>query len=220
MPDPALLTRLRLMLPPGCGAAWTNPLADHPLSDTEAPARAAPARLREFAAGRAAARQAMAEIGEAAAPIPAGADRAPQWPPGIVGSITHSRSACLAAVMRAPPGAGIGIDLEEATPLDRPLWDTILLPHEQRVLLSWPPEVRAMMAKVAFSAKEAAYKAQYPTSRTLFGFDVMTVTLAGPPQGGQFDARFEQPIPPFAAGHRISGHYALCDDHILTVATL
>lgn len=216
MPDPALLARLRQMLPPGCGAAWTDPAADHPLTEAEAPPRATPARLREFAAGRAAARQALAEIGAGAALIPAGADRAPLWPDGIIGSITHTAGACLAVAMRAPAGAGLGIDLEQATPLDRTLWDTILLATEQRALLSWPAADRGLMAKTAFSAKEAAYKAQYPTSRTLFGFDVMTVGMAE----GRFEARFEQAIPPFDAGHSISGRYAFCDDHILTVATL
>lgn len=220
MPDhPALLARLRQMLPPDCGAGWADPAADHPVSWAEAPPRATPARLREFAAGRAAARLALAEIGEMAALIPAGDDRAPLWPPGIAGSITHSASACLAAVMRKRPGAGLGIDVEEAVPLDRPLWDTILLAHEQRALLDWPAAERGLMAKAVFSAKEAAYKAQYSTSRTLFGFDAMAVTLAGQITDGRFEARFERSIPPFEAGDRISGRYGFCDNHILTVAT-
>ena len=47
-------------------------------------------RRREFSAGRTCARQALRELGCADAPIVQDQNGAPLWPPGIVGSITHS----------------------------------------------------------------------------------------------------------------------------------
>ena len=48
-------------------------------------------RRREFATARACARAALAKLGVPAAPIVPGSRGAPQWPPGVVGSITHCR---------------------------------------------------------------------------------------------------------------------------------
>jgi 4'-phosphopantetheinyl transferase EntD len=69
-------------------------------------ARATEKRRREFTAGRECARAALAGLGLAAVPILRGYRGAPQWPDGVVGSITHcpgstrsltppSRAACL-----------------------------------------------------------------------------------------------------------------------------
>lgn len=180
----------------------------------EALIRAVPERQREFLAGRAAARRALAGLGLPPMPIPAGEDRAPQWPPGIIGSISHTRTACLAAVSLDPMLRGLGIDLEEDTPLQADLWDTILMPPEQGALRRRPKAEQGFLAKVAFSAKEAAYKAQYPHSRTLFGFDMLSVEL----EGTGFSACFRHPIPPFPEGFCIRGRYAQAQGHILTVA--
>ena len=49
----------------------------------------APARLAEFAQGRMHARIALARFGLADASIPMGSKRAPLWPAGFVGSISH-----------------------------------------------------------------------------------------------------------------------------------
>ena len=49
-------------------------------------------RRREFSAGRTCARQALRELGCADAPIVHNQNGAPLWPPGIVGSITHSNT--------------------------------------------------------------------------------------------------------------------------------
>ncbi len=52
-------------------------------------ANAVDKRRREFATARACARTALAKLGVPAAPIVPGSRGAPQWPPGVVGSITH-----------------------------------------------------------------------------------------------------------------------------------
>src|SRR5438874_13378259 len=66
-------------------------LPDAPLLGPEAAAvaSAVPSRQREFATGRACARQALAALGVAPVPLDRGAGGAPAWPAGGVGSITH-----------------------------------------------------------------------------------------------------------------------------------
>ena len=64
-------------------------------------ARAVQKRRREFATGRHCARSALGALGVGPAPILPGQAGAPQWPSGIVGSITHCAGYRAAAVARA-----------------------------------------------------------------------------------------------------------------------
>lgn len=191
MPDLAgLLAAVRPLLPEGTAVAASDPQASHPVWPAEE-IRAVPARLREFAAGRAAARAAMRALGQAPAAIPMQVDRAPLWPPGVAGSISHSATACLAMVARAP--RLIGLDIEPDTPLPPGLLDTILRPDEQ----GCPDPL------LVFVAKEAAYKAQYPFSRRVFGFQTLRIRLTAQ----AFTATFCEPVGPFAAGFQVGGHH-------------
>ncbi|EIE51494.1 phosphopantetheinyl transferase [Salipiger aestuarii] len=160
------------------GLGWSVSLpVDDPdaLFDSERAAlrRAVPARLAEFTGGRVAARAAMARIGIGAQAIPMQDDRAPLWPQGVAGSISHGGGLCLAVAARGP-WRGIGIDLEPDADMDAALIDAIATPAELTGLAPLPPERAAMRV---FSAKEAAYKAQYPLCRALFGFDAMHAGL-------------------------------------------
>ena len=211
-----LLAALRGLVPGGVGVGWADPMADYPSLPGEVLPNAIPARLREFTAGRHAARMALRAAGLPAVALPVGADRAPLWPEGVIGSVTHTAQHCLAVASPLYPLRGIGIDLEPATPLARDLWDSILLPEEQIALTRQPAAMRGLLAKTAFSAKEAAYKAQYRLSQTLFGFEVMTIALTD----DGFTASFRDPIPPFAAGARIEGRRLLVAGHIITLAFL
>lgn len=210
MPDLAALVALaRGLLPAGIAVAGADPGEMHPLMPGEALPGAVPARLREFSAGRKAARAALAALGGPLVAIPQGDDRAPVWPEGVTGSITHTRRACLAAVARG--SAGLGLDLEEETGLDPGLWDSVLLPGEAAWCLAEVDPGRAAM--LVFSAKEAAYKAQYARSRQLFGFDALQVAVT--PEG--LTATFTRDVPPFAAGYVLQGCWARASGHVLTV---
>ena len=212
MPELArLAAAARGILPPGVAVAAANPGTLYPMLPGETLPGAIPARLREFSAGRHAARTALAALGHPVRPIPPGDDRAPVWPLGISGSITHSRTACLAA---ATTGPGIGLDLEDDTPLEADLWSTILIPEEQRWALAQPNPGQA--AKLIFSAKEAAYKAQYPVTLALFGFDTLALQVAD----AAFTATFQRRVGPFAAGHTLHGRHIRAERHILTAVTL
>jgi 4'-phosphopantetheinyl transferase EntD len=209
MPDGGLLRALRGLVPEGAGLGWADPQGIHDLLPGEDAQGMVPKRLRAFAAGRAAARRALAELGLAAEAIPKGPDRAPHWPIGIAGSISHSATQCLAVVIPAGLCRGIGLDLEEDSPLNETLWDTVLRPEERHGMTG-------AEAKLIFSAKEAAFKAQYPISRQLYGFDGMRIER----DGALFTAIFAQAVPPFAVGDRIRGQMAHAAGHLVTLAHL
>jgi 4'-phosphopantetheinyl transferase EntD len=136
--------------------------------------KAIPARIAEFAGGRSAARAAMAQLGLPPRAIPARPDRAPHWPEGVLGSISHAGPVCLAVVGRSADWEMIGIDLEPDRAMAAELVSEVASPDELAALAPLPATLAA--ARI-FSAKEAAYKAQYPLTGALFGFDAMQANL-------------------------------------------
>lgn len=209
----ALADAVRAVLPSGLAIGWSDPAAPaEPLWPAEVLPGAVPKRLAEFAAGRAAARRAMASLGVNPQAIPAGSDRAPIWPAGVTGSISHSASACLAIVGRTGDWAGIGLDIEPATPLAPDLCASIL--RDEEIAMLEPGA--GLDAKRIFCVKEAVYKAQYPQSRTLFGFDALSVEL----DRTTFVATFRRPVAPFRLGQRIAGRHLLAQGHLVALALL
>ncbi len=212
-----LAASLRDMLGPGIGVGVSDPKApDGTLWPAEeaAIARAVPKRVLEFTAGRTAARAAMADIGHDPCPIPMAPDRAPIWPDTLIGSIAHCDSACIAAVAPADQFRALGIDIEAATPLADDLWDTICAPSERSWLNSQPSDQRGLLAKVIFSAKESVYKAQYPLTGTLIGFEAVEILISGPQ--AVFSASFPRPVGLTPRGLELSGRFAQVQDVLIT----
>jgi 4'-phosphopantetheinyl transferase EntD len=155
-------------------------------------ARAVTRRRREFAAGRHLARRALARLGTGFEDVVLlnGADRAPRWPTGVVGSITHTGAGdqgyCAVVLGRDSDLVTVGIDAEEAEPLEPELWSFVLTADERAALEREPVESRGLLAKVVFSAKECFYKAQYPLTRQFLSFQQVRITLI--PALGQFIA--------------------------------
>ena len=166
--------------------------------------RASGKRRREFTAGRDCARIALGKLGVAPAPILIGERGAPQWPPGIVGSITHCDGYRAAAVAHASDVAAIGLDAEPDDPLPRGVLDVISLPAERARLtalaVAWPA---VCWDRLLFSAKESVYKAWFPLTGRWLGFDDADVTIT---PDGTFTARLRtelteaQPLPPSFTG--------------------
>ncbi|MDO9526794.1 MAG: 4'-phosphopantetheinyl transferase superfamily protein [Gemmobacter sp.] len=195
------------LFPPGVEVAarsLDSPPAPHP-SEAPAVAGAVAARRAEFAAGRAAARDALMALGLPPAAIPMGEDRAPCWPRGTSGSITHTGILAVAVVAPARQCAALGIDAEPDEPLPDDLLDIICTASERRWLSTQSNPAR--WARLIFSAKEAAYKCQFPASRTIFGFECLTITpeLAT----GRLVARFATPVHPFAKGDVLHGRFGI-----------
>ncbi len=214
--DHPLVALARQLLPAGVAVAWADPAQHYPLLEGEE-VTGVPARRAEFSAGRHAARACLAMLGRPVEGIAAQGDRSPLWPSGVVGSISHTTSECLAVVALDLRLGGIGIDLEKASDLPENLLNIIMIPDERQWLLAQDGRLRGGLAKRIFCAKEAVYKAQFRQSATLFGFDTIQIILGA---GTAFTAHFIRDVPPFAAQDQIAGHIAQTSGHILATATL
>jgi enterobactin synthetase component D len=133
-------------------------------------ARAVDKRLAEFLAGRILAQAGQQALGHVPLPVQIGDDRAPVWPAGLAGSISHTRDHCACLVLPAY-GGHPGVDIESIA--SGPGLETILKftmnPAEAALLTGCPDYATA--ATLCFSAKETLFKALYPVVGRFFGFE-------------------------------------------------
>jgi 4'-phosphopantetheinyl transferase EntD len=151
------------------GEAWLE-------EEIDALGPAVPNRMQEFAWGRACARAALAPLLGAAPPI-LRKGRAPAWPLGIVGSISHSAGICASVVANSEIVSAVGLDLESKAPLSSDFLSSVCRPEEiaaiQRASLMTTPR----WAKAIFSAKEAIYKCYSPVFDTFLDFQDVRLTM-------------------------------------------
>ena len=177
-------------------------------------------RLREFTLARACARRALAGLGVVDFPLCNGEDRAPIWPDGIVGSITHSRGVCAVAAARERDVRGIGLDAETLRPLEPAVLERITSDSERAHLDSLPPARHpGGWGLLVFSAKEAFYKCYYPLTRTFLGFHDAEIEVDA--SAGRFVARLVRQDAPAADGlRRFEGRFAVGSDYLATAVSL
>lgn len=138
--------------------------------------RYAEKRREEFLLGRWVAKSALAELGVEVGVLRIAAERAPRWPAGFVGSITHCTGYAGAAVAKVGTLRGVGIDAQPIAAsksreaLKRTATDAEI------ALLGIADDMAART--VAFSAKEALYKALAPTVGAYFGFEAARIARA------------------------------------------
>jgi len=180
---------------------------------------AVPRRRREFAMGRACARRALARLGIENRPLLPGHDRAPVWPRGIVGSISHCEGFCAAAVARRDRTSSIGLDVELRVPLDVGLVQTICTRAERVALPRTAALPEADWAAIVFSAKESFFKCLYPFRPRFLGFHDVEIVLE--PERGAFRARLGRDMGlPTALVDAMRGRFALDEGCIFTAVTL
>ncbi|GEM00351.1 4'-phosphopantetheinyl transferase family protein [Cellulomonas terrae] len=202
------------VLPEGVEAAEHTgappPVPLHP-SEEAGVADAVPARRAEYAAVRGCARTALRRLGLVDAAVPAGPDRAPVWPAGIVGSMTHVDGYRAAAAGRAQAWAGVGIDAELHAPLPPGVAPLVMSDDERAALAGTDPAL--CPDRVTFSAKESVYKVWYPVTRAWLGFEDVDVRLGD----GTFVARLGRA----GLGTRVlHGRWAVGDGLVVTAVAL
>jgi 4'-phosphopantetheinyl transferase EntD len=172
-------------------------------------------RRREFCAGRAYARRALAALGCPAQPLVVGPAREVIWPPGFVGSITHSDQGCIAIVARRKNYCGIGVDLESDQPLrDDDLRALICRPEERSIV--W---TGGDLTKLLFVIKEAVYKAYYPGAGFFLEFSDLSVQIDAAQQ--RFRAELVRGEAPALAGHRcFAGGFGCWQNHLIATVVV
>ncbi|MFC0507899.1 4'-phosphopantetheinyl transferase family protein [Micromonospora costi] len=215
---------MRDLLPPEVSVAvagpddWTGRLLAEELACLSE--RAVEGRRRDFTAGRVCARRAMAALGLPPAAVPSAADRAPVWPAGVVGTITHTRGYCAAAAARRADVRSVGMDAEQHRELNPGVRRLICLPEEDDRIARLPAGVS--WPAVLFSVKETVYKVWHPVVGTWLDFADALVDLD--PDAGTFTARVAParvdaapvPDPP----RTVRGRFVVTDGLVRTAAVL
>ncbi|MGZ4695621.1 MAG: 4'-phosphopantetheinyl transferase family protein [Acidimicrobiales bacterium] len=190
-------------------------------------ARAVPARCDELFTGRTLARAALGALGVAPVAIGRRPDRSPDWPDGVLGSITHTRGLGWVVVVRPEPPpevrpepapeprtpsiVGVGLDAEVDARLDEAVVRRVVTPVErERLGLRTADD-----AVVVLSVKEAVFKAVNPASGVWLELDDVEVVVgrdddlvAGESDGGWFTVgAWAADLPGLAPGD-VSGRWS------------
>lgn len=135
-----------------------------------------PGRRAEFLAGRLLAGIALMRLGigpKTARNIAVDPMRAPVWPEGICGALSHDgvRVACLVArsrdIIAGVDIAALGLNAEEYDAI----WSIALTTQDRAKIETLPRDERRPALIRVFSAKETLFKALYPLVRDIFGFE-------------------------------------------------
>jgi 4'-phosphopantetheinyl transferase EntD len=149
-------------------------------------------RRREFRTARWCAQLALGRLGLPPAPIPVGPHGEPCWPRGVLGSITHCAGYRACALARTRDVATVGIDAERHAALPRGVLDAITTAGERTwlsELMDARPDVH--WDRLAFSVKEAVYKAQFAIAKR--HIELADVLVAFDPLEQVFRARLPAP---------------------------
>jgi len=157
----------------------------HALEEQSLGPKAIERRRVYFSMGRAAARDALSELGIYGVAIQRGPSGEPLWPAGIVGAISHAGDLAIAIVGDQTHYAGLGIDIEQLSRgLTARAARLICTPAE----MDWvDPEAGTTRLTMLFSAKEAVFKALFPIEGVWLGFGDAELTWH--PERCAFDAR-------------------------------
>lgn len=215
----------RDLLPPGIAAAELTGAGDPALllaNERKSLGRVAPIRAREFTAGRLCARAAVERFGIIDFPISARDDHRPEWPPCLIGSITHNDGFSAAAVGERRRFRAIGIDAERIGRVTCELWNHVFLSTEMNWLKRLPVPEQAKVATLLFSAKEAFYKCQYEITEQWLEFrDVTVQCYDWELDCGSFTVRPASNVSIFENDSEpLMGRFAVRDDLMLTAMAI
>jgi 4'-phosphopantetheinyl transferase EntD len=181
------MTLMRAVLPDLAGLVYAELFHDPPdltpLPEEEPlVARSVAKRRNEFVTVRHCARLAMGQLGVPDLPILKGEKGEPQFPNGLVGSLTHCEGYRGAVVGRQSAVRSIGIDAEPHGVLPDGVLDAISLPVERREISDLPTGLH--WDRILFCAKEATYKAWFPLTERWLGFEDAHITFDIDSDGG------------------------------------
>jgi 4'-phosphopantetheinyl transferase EntD len=194
--------------------------------EAEVISRAVDKRRREFRTVRHCARRALRQLGLPPVPVLRGEHGEPQWPAGVVGSMTHCGGYRAAAVARSCDLHTLGIDAEPHQPLPAGVLDVIALDEEQDCLARLAAaDTATYWDRILFCAKETVYKAWFPLTRRWLGFEGAAITInpgTTDPAQGSFSTRLLVPGPTITGDTltRLDGRWLRSDELVITAIAL
>jgi len=185
------------------------------------PMAAVSKRQTEFLAGRLCAFEALRRVtGEPGIP-PVGEDRAPCWPSGVVGSITHGAGWAAVVVAQAAQWRGLGLDVEKRLAVQRAdrLAAEILTPRELEGYAELDDAQRALRVTLTFSIKESLFKALYPLVKTRFYFQEAEL-IHQDADGHARLSLLNDLSDEWRTGAELDGQFVLFDDYLLSLVSI
>lgn len=175
-------------------------------------------RQAEYFAGRYAAHNTLKRLTHDSHQVAIGADRAPVWPSGIIGSITHTASEAVAVTAYTANHRFIGVDLEVLLTPD--LAEKLayqIINEQERIEIKESGLSFYKGLTLMFSAKESLYKALYPQVKKIFDFkDVFIHSIDV--DRGQFQATLVGDLAEdLPVGWQVKGHYKCFGYAVLTL---
>jgi enterobactin synthetase component D len=178
-------------------------------------------RKAAFLAGRISANLAFLKLGLTPQTVGIGTHRKPLWPKSAIGSISHHSNTGYCMLMHRPVNlslqTAVGIDVESVLPANecRLLAPSVIsIPETQLLLENYHGLDRALT--LAFSAKEAVFKAIYPAVGQYFDFldvRISTVSIEAATLGITL---VKDLSPEFLKGHVFKAHYQLDDIKVIS----
>ncbi len=175
---------------------------------------AAAKRQSEFLAGRYCARQALKELLVPIAEQKVGTlNRAPVWPAGITGSITHTSGLARAVCSQTSNYRSLGVDTEILTNPEKALKLASQIMDEREQSLAGNLSQRDLFALI-FSAKESIFKAIFPLTQQFFGYsDARIFSL----KAGEFSFELCKDLDSeFKSGYIQQGNYLFDESYVHT----
>ncbi len=191
-------------------ATYNLPFPDH-LNNAVAKRRA------EYLASRVCVRYALGQLGIDHFILTNDKDRAPLWPQGIVGSLSHTHHCISLLLARATSHKLPGVDCEKVMKHQtaEEMQSMIITPQEMTVLQQSGLPFAAALT-VAFSLKESLYKAMFPQLRTFMNFDSAEI-ISCTPNAGRVGLRLTRTFSDaFPAGREFTGRALLEQDDVLS----
>lgn len=128
-----------------------------------------PNRKAEFLLGRVCAYKSYEMLtGKELLSLDANKDRSPDWPPEVVGTISHSQHWIGAATALNSDLIGVGMDFEV---MGRTKLELSKYIRSEGDIKTHPLLSEEELLTVIFSCKETLYKALYPSVKKFFGFE-------------------------------------------------
>ncbi|MDN6857355.1 4'-phosphopantetheinyl transferase superfamily protein [Pseudomonas sp. CAN2814] len=194
---------------------------DFALGQVEPPAniqRSVAKRQAEYLAGRLCAREALLAAGGPAQVPGTDEERAPVWPAGFCGSITHGDGWAAAIVAHNSEWRSLGLDVENRLETARAerLAAEILTPDE---LARLDPQQAALQVTLTFSLKESLFKALFPLVRKRFYFE--HAELLSWSAGGHVQLRLLTDLSEeWHHGKEVAGQFSLFDGRLLSLVAI
>ena len=117
-------------------------------------------------------------------------------------------------VAPTPDICAVGVDVEPAAALAADIEPLVLTARDRDSIAQLPPPIRALGSRLVFSAKEAFYKALYPTTGVFLDFTQAWVTFA---TEESFTVATTEPLwrsPPLSGS--LVGRYCIEGPHLMT----